>query len=181
MPSFRRALSVSICLIVSSVFSATSSGWTDATSSAASVRNDFEIHGITGHARHMHGGPPAQIGDVRFTFANRSAKPRQVTVTDIEFLQGNKDCDHPPAKVTAHPKSGGILLEDGVQRESSQNVTVKAGATVEASVGFTAMPAYYVYCDRFAVRVHFQVDGEKLVVVDEIAVVRVEPFRHKDL
>ena len=84
MPSFRRALSITIGLIVSSVFSATSSGRTDATSSAASVRNDFEIHGITGQARHMHGGPPAQIGDARFTFANRSAKPRQVTVTDIE-------------------------------------------------------------------------------------------------
>lgn len=180
MPASFRALSVSICLIMPTVLSRTSSGWTDATSSATAARSDFEIRGITGQARHLHGGPPAQIGHARFTFINRSGKPQQVSVAHIEFLHGNKDCDHPPAQVASHPKSGGILLEDGVQRESAAQVVVKPGATVDATVGFTAVPAYYVYCDRFAVRVHFLVGGEKLAVKDEINITRMEPLRQRE-
>ena len=174
------ALSVSIFFIMPIVVSKTSSGWTDATSSAAAARGDFEIQGITGHARHLHGGPPAQIGHAGFTFVNRSAKPQQVSVMQIEFLHGNKDCNHPPAQVASHPKSGGILLDDGVQRESAAQVTVKPGATVGATVGFTAVPAYYVFCDRFAVRVHFLVGGERLTVIDEINITRVEPLRQRE-
>lgn len=47
---------------------------------------------------------------------------------------------------------------------------------MEPTVGFTAVPAYYVYCDRFAFRVYFHVDGEKLAVIDEVNITREEPL-----
>ena len=87
---------------------------------------------------------------------------------------------NPPSKVISHPKSGGILLGDGTQRESAPQVEVKAGATVEATVGFPSVPAYYLYCDRFAFRVHFRVDGEKIAVIDEVNITRMEPLRPHD-
>lgn len=152
----------------------------DATNSASAFDGTFAIRGITQHARHTHGGEPAHIGHVRFEIENRSTTARKLTVAGIEFLQGNKDCENAPSKVAAQPKSGGIFLEDGVQKESSQQVVVKAGAKVVAMVGFVAVDAYYVYCDRFAVRVRFNVDGTPLVVTDEVVVMRIEPLRDHD-
>jgi hypothetical protein len=96
-----------------------SRGWTDATTSATAVRSKFEIRGVSGTARHTHGGAPAQLGHARFVFANHDEKPHRVSVVDIEFLQGIKGCEQPPAKVVSHPKSGGILLADGTQGESA--------------------------------------------------------------
>jgi len=157
-----------------------SRGWTDATTSATAVRSKLEIRGVSGTARHTHGGAPAQLGHARFVFANHDEKSHRVSVVDIEFLQGIRSCDHSPNKVVSHPKSGGILLADGTQQESAARVEVKAGATVEATVGFASVPAYYVYCDRFAFRVHFQVDGEKIAVIDEINITRMEPLRRHD-
>jgi len=46
-----------------------------------------------------------------------------------------------PRKVVSHFKSGGILLGDGAQRESAAQVEAKPGATVDATVGFVAVPA----------------------------------------
>lgn len=72
------------------------------------------------------------------------------------------------------------ILDDGIQRASAHLVEVKAGATVAASIGFTSVPAYDVYCDRFAFRFHFLVDGEKVVVIDEVNITRMEPLRPRD-
>ena len=77
------------------------------------------------------------------------------------------------------PKSGGILLSNGKQRQSAPEVEVKAGATVAATVGFTSVAAHYVYCDRFAFRVYSHVDGEKLAIVDEVNITREEPLRRR--
>lgn len=170
-------LALGVCLLLPAALVKPSRGWKDATTRVTSAQGRFEIHGLAGEARHLHGGPPAQLGHARFVFLNRGDAPRRVSVVDIEFLQNVKDCENPPSKTVAHPKSGGILLEDGVQRESAAQVEVKANATVEATVGFAAVPAYYVYCDRFAFRVHFLIDGEKLAVIDEVTLTREEPLR----
>jgi len=173
------ALSGVFLLALSIAFPESSRGWTDATTQAAATRSKFEIRGVTGQARHTHGGPPAQLGHASFVLVNRGDRARRVSVVDIEFLQGSKDCDQPPSQIVSHPKSGGILLSDGKQRQSAPEVEVKAGATVEAIVGFTAVPAYYVYCDRFAFRVYFLVDGEKLAVIDEVNITREEPLHRR--
>lgn len=79
-------------------------------------------------------------------------------------------------KLVSRPRVGGMLLDDGEQRQSATEVEVKPG-TVEAIVGFSAVPAYYVYCDRFAIRVDFLVEGSRVAVTDEIVVTREEPLR----
>ena len=151
----------------------------EATTAATAFGGHFEIRGITGHARHTHGGAPALLGYARFAFANRGDRPRKVAVGDIEFLSGSHDCENPPRRVVSHLKAGGILMEDGKQRESALQVELKPGSSVEAVVGFTTVPAYYVYCDRFAFRVHFRVDGAPVVVTDEVLVTRMEPLREE--
>ena len=169
-----------LCCVLTAALETSSSGWTDATTSATAVQSKLEIRGVSGQAMHTHGGAPAQLHHARFAFANHDEKSHWVSVVEIELLQGMKGCDHPPDKVVSHPKSGGILLSDGIQRESAPRVEVKAGATVGATVGFTSVPAYYVYCDRFAFRVYFQVDGEKVAVIDEVNITRMEPMRPHD-
>lgn len=150
---------------------------TDATAGAQTRDGSFLIRGVTGHVRHLHGGPAAQIGSASFLFANRSDKPRTVAVRAIEFLHGVKDCENPPQRVVSRPKPAGILLQDAKQQSSAPRVEVAAGVSVPAVVGFAEVPAYYVFCDRFAVRVRFEVDGEPVVATDEIKVLRVEPLR----
>ena len=152
----------------------------DATDSASAFDGTFTIRGVTQHAIHTHGGPAARIGYVRFEIENRGTAARKLSVAGIEYLRGDKDCENAPTKVVSRPKSGGIHLEDGVQRESRPQVAVKAGAKVGATVGFVAVEAYYVYCDRFSVRVRFNVDGTPLVVTDEVSVMREEPLRERD-
>ena len=149
----------------------------DATSSGSAHGGKFEIRGVTGNAWHIHGGAPASLGHAEFVFENRGDKPRKVTVTDVEFLRGNKDCEHAPHQVVSHPKFGGIWLNDSVQRESTTEVVVKPGASQSGAVGFTSVSAYYVYCDRFSFRVHFLVDGVPVVVTDEVVITREEPLR----
>jgi hypothetical protein len=78
--------------------------------------------------------------------------------------------------VAARPTSGGLLADDGVQKESAPEITVAAGAHVKVTVGFTSVEAYQVFDDRFAFRVGFAVDGEALEVVAETHVVRVTPL-----
>jgi hypothetical protein len=177
MRSRRNVLASMVGLALPITLERISSGWTDATTRATALKGKFEIRGVTGHARHTHGGDAAHLGHARFVFINHDDKPHRVSVVDVEFLRGIKSCDIPPSQVASHPKSGGILLQDGNQRESAPQVEVKAGATVEAMVGFTSVEAYYVYCDRFAFRVHFRVDGERIAVIDEINVARVSPLR----
>jgi hypothetical protein len=162
---------------------ARSAGRIEATTSAAVLGGELVIRGQIGHAIHTHGGPPAQLGHVRFVFENHGRQALRVAVSDIEFLRGDHDCEKPPQRVVAHPKSGGILLEDGKMRDSAPQVDLPAGATLSGTVGFVAVPAYYTYCDRFAFRVFFRVGpgGKTRVgVISEVEVSREEPLhRHE--
>lgn len=155
-------------------------GWVDATTSTALPGGQLVIRGVSGHAIHTHGGAPAQIGHVRFVFENHGKEAQRVTVTAVEFLRGDHDCDHPPQKVVSHPKLGGILLHDGKMTQSAPHAAIAPGATVEATVGFAAVPAYYTYCDRFAFRVFFQVGKTKIGVVSEVNVTREEPLHPRE-
>lgn len=180
MRALIRSLAFIAPLLLSSAPASSRGGKTgDATDSASAFDGTFIIRGVTQHARHTHGGESAHIGHVRFELENRGTTARKLTVAGIEFLRGIKDCEHAPSEVASRPKSGGIFLEDGTQKESRPQVVVKAGAKVGATVGFVAVDAYYVYCDRFAVRVRFNVDGTPIVVTDEVVVMRMEPLRDR--
>lgn len=152
----------------------------DATTSAAVLGGELVIRGVDGHASHTHGGPPAQLGHVGFVFENRGRQAQRVTVRDIEFLRGSGSCDQAPQQVVSHPKSGGILLDDGTMRESAPQVEIAPGATVAGTVGFVAVPAYYTWCDRFAFRVVFQIGKTRIGVVSEVHVTRREPLRPRE-
>ncbi|HNN93812.1 MAG TPA: hypothetical protein PKI03_16130 [Pseudomonadota bacterium] len=155
-------------------------GWVDATTSATLPGGEFTIRGLSGRATHSHGGAPAQVGHISVVFENRGRTAQRVTVSDIEFLQGIKDCEHAPQKVASHPHPGGILLDDGKMRESASEVEIAPGAKVSATVGFAPVPVYYVYCDRFAFRVVFRVGKARIAVVSEVNVTRREPLRHHE-
>lgn len=135
------------------------------------------IQGVTTFASHMHGGAPAQLGHARFQVENRGTQPLRLTVTDIEFLRGIHDCEHPPRQVASHPRFGGLFVEASDPRESTREIELKPGRTIQLSVGFASVPAYGVYCDRFAFRVHFQIGREKAAAISEARVIRREPLR----
>lgn len=165
-------------LLIGLGWSADSLARVDGNTAAGLFGGRFVIQGLGGHASHTHGGPPAQVGGVRVRLQNHTDQAQRVSVTDIEFLTGVKDCDHPPTQVVSHPRFGGLFWEDSDQKESTPQLLIPAGKTATVSVGFASVPAYYVYCDRFAFRVHFKVGKSTIAVVSEVLVTRREPLRH---
>jgi hypothetical protein len=148
-----------------------------ASTTASSADGEVAIQGLDGYARHTHGGAPARLGWARFRVENRGRKPRAIRAEAVDYLHGHS-CEVAPAEVRASPKPTGLLAEDGVQKESAPSITLAPGAALEIIVGFApAVDAYYVFCDRFAFRVRFGVDGAPLAVVAETHVARVEPPR----
>ena len=144
---------------------------TEATSSSGHVH----VVGIDDYAGHMHGGPAAWVGGATFEFTVAEGSEVEMTVTRIEFLTG-RSCENPPSEVSSEPSFGGLWADQLGMTESALALTLPSGLT-EVSVGFAAVEAYYVYCDRFAFRVTFDVDGEELVAVSETLVTRREPLR----
>ena len=61
----------------------------------------------------------------------------------------------------------------------SQSVTVAAKSKLELEVGYSPQEAYMVSCDRFATRVHFDVDGEPIVALAEHRVTRRTVTSHR--
>ncbi len=156
-------------------------GRTRSASGVASTSDgEFTLRGLDRSVRHTHGGEPARLGHVAVEATNRGRVPRRLRAVAVEFLHGH-DCENPPAQIVATPRPSGLLvLTGGVQRDSTLDVAVAAGATVEAEVGFApAVEAYSTWCDRFAFRVLFRVDGSApLSVVSEMRVIRVERVTH---
>lgn len=150
----------------------------DGNTSAGVLGGRFVIRGLGGRASHTHGGPPAQLGWVRVQIENHTDRAQRVSVADIEFLRGVKDCENSPTQVVSHPRFGGLFREDGDQKESTPQLVIPAGTTAAVSVGFASVAAYYVYCDRFAFRVHFKVGKDRIAIVSEVQVTRREPLRH---
>ena len=128
-------------------------------------------------AYHTHGGPGAQLGDARFVVHSEDAHRHMLTVSGVDFL-GGRSCTEPPTTVKAHPTFAGLFAEDRGQRESTKTLAIPPKSELSISVGFgPSVEAYYVYCDRFAFRVRFELDGDTLEVVSETTVTREEPLR----
>ncbi|HMR77704.1 MAG TPA: hypothetical protein PKD61_21495, partial [Polyangiaceae bacterium] len=128
-------------------------------------------------ARHTHGGAPARIGSVTFAVTNDSKQARKISVQRIEFLRDH-GCDAPPSTVVSRPKLGALIFEEDDDVRSKPKLEIAPGTSREVRVGFQSVDAYYVWCDRFAIRVHFLVDGvHSLAPIAELVVTRVQPLR----
>jgi hypothetical protein len=124
------------------------------------------IAGVTGHARHEHGGDASQLGHATFQADNPLAHDVALRATKVEFLT-----DHScalPSEVRARPKVTGV-----------SPASLPPGRS-EIEVSFEAQSAYQAYCDRFAARVTFSVAGARAPVTVEYEVMRFEPLRKRD-
>ncbi len=150
--------------------------WTPANTTARSADGAVSVEGLTGSARHTHGGEAARLGYARFRVTSTAEEPRPLTVTKVVFLRGH-DCERAPTEVVSTPAFGGIFPDDGSLDHSVRTWPVPPGTSTEIHVGFEAVQAYYTWCDRFVFRVHFDASGEALVASAETNVTRVEPLR----
>jgi len=143
-------------------------GWGGAVSADGRVR----LLGRGEDAVHEHGGPPAHIGSAAFEIDNERDAPLRVSVDDIEWLVGS-GCPPSPEvtalKVKAHPAFAELR---GSDQRPSQSLTVPAKSKLQLEVGYAWQEAYMVSCDRFATRVHFNVNGERISAIAEHRVTR---------
>jgi hypothetical protein len=82
--------------------------------------------------------------------------------------------------VRSHPNLTGLRIDDDSpwKTGASTQVELPAGASVEIVAYFAPIEAYTAWCERFAFRVTFELDGsEQLSAVAETFVARVEPLR----
>lgn len=140
----------------------------DATSASRFVTEGKPVvlAGVTGRARHEHGGDAARIGHASFRAYNPLAHAVAVSVTKAEFLT-----DHScglPSEVRARP----------AVREVSANMLPPGRSEIEVS--FDSQDAYQSHCDRFAARVSFTVAGTRAPVTVEYEVMRFERMRERD-
>jgi hypothetical protein len=142
----------------------------------------LKITALETRARHTHGGPPAPLGHARFELTNEGSTPVAVRPTAALFVRTIKDCDEPPSEPVERLVPAGLFPEDDRWTESRPALVVEPGETVRVIVGWPAVDAYYVYCDRFGFRVTFELEVagaivEARTVLAEIQVIRVEPLR----
>lgn len=139
------------------------SGW------AVSADGRVRIVGRGVDAVHDHGGPPARIGSAGFEIHNGRDTPLRVSVQDVEWLIGSS-CQ-PPLQVKAHPAFA-EFRRGNVREAAGRSLTVPAKSKLDVEVGYAWQEAYLVSCDRFATRVHFNVEGERIAAVAEHRLVR---------
>ncbi len=74
-------------------------------------------------------------------------------------------------------KPAGVTL-DSSTAAPGPNVRIEPSADQVVEVFFESTEAYYVWCDRFAFRVTFRIDNERVKAVAETVVMRVTPLVH---
>jgi hypothetical protein len=154
-------------------------GGSSASTTATTPDGTLVIRGLDGFARHMHGGPPAELGWFKVHVENRGSRARALAAGSIAFL-GGRSCDAAPSEVRATLRAAGLLPDDGSLTESALSLRVAPGARFDVTVSFRpSVPAYYTSCDRFVFRAEFSVDGAPLTVLSETQVTRVEPIRKR--
>ncbi len=150
-----------------------------ASTSAKSPDGAILVTGRDGHARHAHGGPPARLGEAHFRVTNQSDRPRTLRPTKIEALRSD-GCDV-PSEVTARPKLTDVATEGyhDPAAPSREDLEIPPRAEIDLVVSFSPpVDAYMAWCQRFAFRVTFDLDGGgRLTAVAETHVARFEPRR----
>jgi hypothetical protein len=150
-------------------------GWGWVVSADGRVR----ILGRGKDAVHNHGGPPAYIGSAAFQIHNERDTPLRISVDDIEWLAGS-GCPPPlevkALEVKARPAFAELRRGDSDQH-LSQSLTVPAKSKLDLEVGYASQEAYMVSCNRFATRVYFNIEGERIGAIAEHRVTRRTPVR----
>ncbi len=121
------------------------------------------IAGVTGRARHEHGGDAARIGHATFEVDNPLDRAVPVRAKKVEFLT-----DHScglPSEVRARPRVSDVSAAELPPGRS------------QLEVMFEPQGAYQSHCDRFAARVTFAVGGKRAPVTVEYEVMRFERMR----
>jgi hypothetical protein len=147
--------------------------WVSASTTAVSPRRHVVIRGEEQRRSHAHGGEPASVGSARFEIRHDGPGPLRVSVRRVEWLT-SPTCDG-AFVVRATPRASGLALDDGAPAAS---VHVPPGTTT-VEVEFDAQSAYYAYCDRFAARVTFDVEGERVRATAEWLIARREPLSRR--
>ena len=129
-------------------------------------------------ARHTHGGAPARIGQVTFAVTNDGAAPRTIEAKSVELLH-DSSCEKPASTVRSKPKLASVMFDDDEDyRGATTRLAIPPGSSKDVVVQFEPVEAYMAWCDRFAIRVGFSVDGkETLSAVADLRVIRVQPLR----
>lgn len=125
------------------------------------------------HSIHSHGGEAAHLSGARFVVHNGNARTANVSVVRVEYLTGHS-CDVLPSTVRSRPKIDGLSVGSA---PPAARVAIPPGSSTPVTVEFASVDAYYTYCDRFAFRVTFDVDGARVQSTAETEVSRVEPPR----
>jgi hypothetical protein len=147
-------------------------------STAEAVEQRLRITGLTSAVRHLHGGPPAKLGEATFEVQNRSAHPHRVRVSKVTHLRAHP-CGNEPNEVINQLEASGIVVErQGNYQTSRPQITVGAGQSATLHVGFSWVEAYQVFCDYFSFRVTFLIDDQVPLVATAVTeVTRVTPRR----
>jgi hypothetical protein len=149
--------------------------WTSASTTATAPGGLLAVTGTDSHARHTHGGAPAWVGRATFAVRWDGDAATSLSVDSLSFLRG-RDCDAPPSEAT--PLTVGGLITP-TMTERAETIELSPGTTVEVTIGFPAVEAYYIHCDRFAFQATLHAGGQAAVAVAEVMVVRVEPLRNE--
>lgn len=134
---------------------------------------DVHVRGEQGYAMHTHGGDPAWIGGARFTVHNLGDAPVAIEVTGVRWLESN-DCGL-PREPRATPEPAGLAIDDGLI-DGAMRVEIPARTTQAVALGHQAQSAYMAWCDRFATAATFEIRGQRIEVIAEHEVTRMEPL-----
>ena len=124
------------------------------------------------HSIHSHGGEAAHLREARFVVHNGNARTANVSVVRVEYLTGHS-CNVLPSTVRSTPKIDGLSVGSA---PPAARVAIPPESRTPITVEFAPVDAYYTYCDRFAFRVTFDVDGTPVQSTAETEVSRVDPL-----
>jgi hypothetical protein len=135
-----------------------------------SADGTLELTGLDDRVSHSHGGPPAQIVAVSVGVRNFGAADVVLRPTQAELLTSH-ECEVEPRHVSATLAVHG-LRQVREQTPLAASHTVAARDEPELMVFFEPAEVTYGHCDRYAIRITFEVGSEQLRPVAEVWVTR---------
>ena len=155
----------------------------DAAKTASAIASRLvRITGRESHAMHTHGCDPAHVSDARFAVQNDDDVEHVIRVESVDYLvdHGVQPCTGVASTFFKQLPPSGIRFDDAdAGFDMKTFVVVPPHAERGVVIGFSVADAYYTYCDTFAFRAVFRVEGiaGALIAVAPLSVMREEPWR----